>query len=408
MMKKWLILILLPMSAAYAVSDGEAAEPRRITLEEALSLAERAPMAAVLVREEDLARAGLRGAGLWPNPELSLSREEAGGSEDRFADVTIPIPLTGRLSLERSAARSRLRAAEARTRQFRMGLLRGGVREAFLELLAAQERASIVEAALARLGELVEVLRAREREGESSGFDRMRAERERAETEADLMEAQVREAWRRASLAALLALPSEEIVAAGSMEPSGSLPAAEGVRALAASRGDIAALEAEAEGADSLARAAKRRVFPEPLLTAGTKTTEAGGASDTGGVLGIAFTLPIFDRGQGTGAAAKAEAALFRARREALAREAEARAQAALTETKARRAAEAAYSAGGDPEDLVRIAWAAYDGGEMRILDLLDACRTALSARLRGVELRLEARRAEVELNRVVGEEVVR
>ena len=406
-MKMWLILLLVPVSAVYAESAG-AAGPRRITLEEALRLAEEAPVAAVLDREADLARAEVRGAGLWPNPDLLFSREEAAGTEDRFANITVPLPLSGRLSLERSAAQSGLRAAVARTRQARVSLLRAGVREAFVDLLAAQERSSALAEGLSRLSELVEVLRAREREGESSGFDLIRSDRERAEVESDHLESLGREARPRGALAALLGLPSEGLVAEDSLDARGALPGQEEVRTLVASRGDLTALDAEAEKADYLARAAGRRAIPEPALTIGAKTTEAAGTSDTGSVAAISFTLPIFDRGQGGRGIARAEGAVLRARRAVLARQAQAEAEAALSEATARRGAAEAYAAAGDPEELTRIARAAYGAGEMRILELLDAYRTVLSVHLRMIDLRAGARRSEIELYRVLGTEVVR
>ena len=50
---------------------------------------------------------------------------------------------------------------------------------------------------------------------------------------------------------------------------------------------------------------------------------------------------------------------------------------------------------------------AAYDEGEMRLLELLDAYRTTVAVRLRLVDLRLEARRAEIGLDRATGVESI-
>ena len=168
------------------------------------------------------------------------------------------------------------------------------------------------------------------------------------------------------------------------------------------------ALGAEAERADYLTRAARRRAIPEPSLTLGAKTTEVASDADAGSVAAISISIPIFDRGQGARAIARAEGALLRSQREALARKALAEAEAALAQAAARREAAESYAAAADPDELIRIARAAYDAGEMRILELLDAYRTAINVSLRTIELRGEARRAEIELNRVLGTEVVR
>jgi cobalt-zinc-cadmium efflux system outer membrane protein len=384
----------------------DAAEPRRITLEEALRLAEASPAAKALAAELARARAEVRGAGLWPNPEVSLSRESTGDGRDEFALLSQPIPLSGRLGLERSAAGHGLEAAERRTRQGRVEL-RMRVRDAFFELLGVQERTAALESGRTRLSELVRVLEAREREGESSGFDRMRAERERADVESELFVARGRLDRARASFASLLALPTAEALAEGSLAHAAELPGLDEVRRLVGSRGDLEALVAEAERADRLAAAAGRRAIPEPALTAGFKRTTLGALSDSGPVFGLSLTIPLFDRGQGGRAVAHAEAELLLTRHASARIEALGEAEAALAEASRRREAEKAYAAGSDPDGLVRIATAAYEEGEMRILELLDAHRTALAARLKRIDLLEDARRAEAALNRAVGSELV-
>jgi hypothetical protein len=61
-----------------------------------------------------------------------------------------------------------------------------------------------------------------------------------------------------------------------------------------------------------------------------------------------------------------------------------------------------------DPEgagdELTRIAEVAYREGEVGILELLDAVRTASRARMRSIELKLDARLAQIALERAVGD----
>jgi outer membrane protein TolC len=385
-----------------------AAEPAPLTLDEALRRAtEQSPSAQAIALGIERSRAEAGAAGLWPNPALSVSREESAGTVERFENLSLPFVLTGRLALERASARSGLTAEEASARQERAEL-RARVHEAFFDLLLSQERTAALDAGRSRLLDLVEALRAREREGESSGFDRMRAERELAELEVDLAGSRGGLRGARAALAAFIGAPSEALSVAGSLGPGASLPGLEEARALARSRGDVVALDARAEQADLLARAARRRAVPEPSLLAGRKTTEDGGPEPSGPVLGISFSIPVFDRGQGARGVSAAEAALLRARREVLARQAEAEAEAAWELTAAARESEEIYSAAGDAEQLVSIARAAYEGGAMRMFELLDAYRTALAAQLRLLELHAAARRAEVVLGRALGTEGLR
>jgi outer membrane protein TolC len=58
----------------------------------------------------------------------------------------------------------------------------------------------------------------------------------------------------------------------------------------------------------------------------------------------------------------------------------------------------------GTAEELVQIAVVAYREGEVGILELLDAARTASRARIRSIDVRLDARLAQIALERAVGE----
>jgi cobalt-zinc-cadmium efflux system outer membrane protein len=391
-----LFALLLPQSAA--------PEPRPITLEEALRLAESSPSGRAVALEVERARAAVGATGLWPNPGFSLDREQTFGFIERFITVSIPIPISGRRGLEKEAARSGATAAEARARQERISL-RARVREAFLDLLASQDRLAALDFGLARIEELVGILSAREREGESSGYDRIRAERERAEVTAERLDSRAILARSRSQLAAFLDAPWEasELVAEGSLLGTEELPSKEDVLSRARSRGDLLALDAEAARADALARAAGRLAIPQPSFVGGTKTIDEAPSSGTGPVLGINFDIPLFDRGQGEVAIARAEEQLLLTLRAALGRLIEAEVESAFEEVVARREAEEVYRTSGDPEALVRIARAAYEEGEMGILELLDAHRTDLEARILAIELRLEARKAEAALMRAMG-----
>ena len=58
----------------------------------------------------------------------------------------------------------------------------------------------------------------------------------------------------------------------------------------------------------------------------------------------------------------------------------------------------------GAADELMQIAEVAYREGEVGILELLDAVRTASRARIRTIDLRLEARLAQIALERAVGD----
>jgi cobalt-zinc-cadmium efflux system outer membrane protein len=379
-----------------------AEEGRRLTLEEALELAEQAPQARSAALAVEGVEAEARGAGLWPNPELVFEREAAGEELERVLAVSVPLPVSGHLGLERSAAAAGLAAARARARQIRIER-RGEVREAFLDLLAAQHRDEVFATALGRLDGLSRTLRARAAAGESSGYDRMRAEEERADLLARRLEARAALAAAQAALASRLGLPaSPPLVAEGTLE-AGSLPEAALVSPGVAGRGDVEALSAEAERRELLGRAAGRRAFPQPAVVLGRKTQCVLGICGSGAAVGVNVTLPLFDRRQGERAALQVEAALVRARREALVQEARAQVASALAATRALREAEAALAEAPSSERLFVVARAAYEAGEMHIFELLDAHRSALAQSLRRVSSHLAARKAELHLYQAMG-----
>ena len=57
--------------------------------------------------------------------------------------------------------------------------------------------------------------------------------------------------------------------------------------------------------------------------------------------------------------------------------------------------------------ELTRIAETAYQEGEQRILEVLDAYRTVLHSELRALELKAAARQAVLQLERVTGERIL-
>jgi outer membrane protein TolC len=56
--------------------------------------------------------------------------------------------------------------------------------------------------------------------------------------------------------------------------------------------------------------------------------------------------------------------------------------------------------------ELTRIAQVGYQEGELGVLELLDAYRVTRQSQLRLIELQSAARQAQIELERVVGEEL--
>jgi outer membrane protein TolC len=119
------------------------------------------------------------------------------------------------------------------------------------------------------------------------------------------------------------------------------------------------------------------------------------------------LSVPLFSRGQAATALATAQKTRAEAEAESwrLRIEAEVRSTYNILQVHQERAARYQESAAAIAEPLAKIGRVGYEEGELSILELLDADRQALEARLKVLELAAAARRAAIELDRVVGQE---
>ena len=187
----------------------------------------------------------------------------------------------------------------------------------------------------------------------------------------------------------------------------GSSEAPAGVDALlaraASARPELRALQRTAERATLESEAARRARLPAPALFGGLKRAAAASGRERGGILGVSVSLPLFDNGQRDAARWIAEAARTDAERAAL--EGRIRADVArAAEILALRRMALTDQPDDEGDELLRIAEIAYREGEVGILELLDAARTTARAKSRGIDMRLEARLAEIALEHAVGE----
>ena len=182
-MRRWRPLVL---ATGFCGLLGWSASAQTLTEEQALTrMRMEHPLIRVLqLTVHELAADG-RERSLLANPTVSYTREDAGLSVDDFLVVTQELPVRRRLGLLREVAEQAVNAAEARTDADLLAF-ETRLRLAFAALLLAQERTQTLETTLSDLNRLVDVLRAREEQGEGSRFDRLRAERELVDIDTDL------------------------------------------------------------------------------------------------------------------------------------------------------------------------------------------------------------------------------
>jgi outer membrane protein TolC len=285
--------------------------------------------------------------------------------------------------------------------------LRTDLRLAFADLVAAQTRERELTAARDRLRELADVLARREAAGDAAGFDRLRAEREVLDLDADITIASAERARAQGILSSYMSGiqdPSQITAAPGAPSQAAIPPLDTLLTQGESTRGELRAFRQDAEAARFALRAAERSRVPEPEIVAGTKSSSALGG-DIGSVFSVHASIPLFDRARPEQALAEARATQADARATsflaALRGEVTALRAAVIQrrEVAARYRAQALESA----SQIERIAQVSYDAGERTILELLDAYRLGASARTRQAALDHTVRQAEIELGFATG-----
>ena len=402
--------VLRVMLAALLVPAATGAQTLSLTEPQALDrVSEESPRVQAVRAAVDVARADVLAAGRWPNPRVSFNREAVAAVTENMLTVTQILPLTGRIRLDVRAASVRVDAA-ARRADDQVRRLRADARLAFTDLWAAQARERELARSVARLRDLADVLGRREAGGEAAGFDRLRADREVIEVEADRSIAAADAARAQGALIAFFAVPPNAPVidAVRTPQSPAAIPSVDELVARAeTARPALIALQHDLEAADLAGRAAARRRVPEPEVVAGTKSSNAGGG-DLGSIVAVHIGVPLFDRGRPERALAEARATQARAEAATLRLSLRAQIAAWRAAVVERRAIADRYRAAvsGRAEEIERIAQVSYDNGERGILELLDAYRNATSARMRQAALDAAVREAEIELEFVSGWEI--
>jgi len=362
----------------------------------------------------DVTRAEALAPGRWPNPRFTFNRESVAGVTENMFMVAQPLPITGRRGLEVDAASALVAASEQRADEA-VRQVRAALRRAYTDLVGAQLRATEMIASRDRLRGLADVLGRREAAGEAAGYDRLRAEREVIEIEADLTAARADRARAQAALAAFFAPTTNPSTLVAAVPQAGvprqPLPTVEELVAHAESRvPELSALKHEQQSASLAMDAAGRRPIPEPEVVAGTKSSSVarGNVGDVGTVFSIHIAIPLFDQSKPEQALAQARRAQAEARIAAFQAVLHADVAALRTIVLERRQAADSYraSTATSAAQLERIAQVSYDAGERSILELVDAYRNSGSTRLRQVALDAAVRHAEIELELVSGWEI--
>ncbi|MCB9671292.1 MAG: TolC family protein [Alphaproteobacteria bacterium] len=374
------------------VGPALAGEP--LTLAAALDAARNAP-------EADLAEAAAA-HGLaerletraWTNPSLGYQGygrvdgdADAINGQQHQVDLGVQLPVMG----VRAARLRRGRSAEVLGSAVVAGrrtVLAESVGRAWLGLLAAQARESVLVEARDRLASLLEVTERRAAEGAATRWDVDRLRLAERAVERSVARVRQERAGSAAALGGLLGKADADLEAAGDLrEPllSPDHPSN------AVSPFQIEALAAEAY-AGEVAREARRSRIPDPEMRLGTYWTTDGASRSL--AVGVGWDLPVFDRGRGRVAVAEAERMASEAESRRVTAALVAERAALLTTLQDLRDATEDVAAG-RVQAAAEVAWLE---GEAGVFELVDAVTAEVDERLDALDLQLALRATELRL----------
>ena len=394
---RMLIAIALAWSAGAQSQGGEAALPDTVTLRALLKLvAERSPRLSAEQTAIDSAAADRISAGALPNPSISYGRfTPSGGARTVFdaanqqqASIDLPLLIAGQRGARIEAAEQGLLAARARVGLAGSELaLRAA--DVFVGLQAAQEKVSLIEESAGEIERIVAIVAGRLENGAASRYELTRVEVELAGLNSRLAETRAERAERAAGLASLIGAPGWRPRAGGAANPAGLAAKAEAWReAMMAGNPQIVAARREEALAQAAIRRTERERWPVPVLSLGrTWTGDPFGAAN---FVGLSTEIPLSDASRGMQAKAAAELRGAQRRREAIESEADVELRRLAEALAQRQSALESFrrNAGDRIPALKQMAEDAYRLGRGSLLELIDASRARLEARITEVELR--------------------
>jgi len=416
-------IVLRPLAAAAQPSSAVIDPHNGLSLELAIAEGLRAePNLRAAGFDVDVARGDARQARVRPNPDVSFEQREQTGGPDRQTSVGVDLPLDlFRRTPRIEAAERMVEAADAGLAD-RRRLLASSIRQQYGDALIAARGLDVLDAVLAASRRTYELLRNRVAEGAAPPLERDVALVELRRLEADRELAVGRVAVAMTRLKALLGRgPESPLTLKDSLESiAGPVATASGGLVLA-DRPDIRQAEIELAVARARTNEARQERKPDLSVFGGYMRMDesfaqqglgpSGQPEPIHGIFqnasgGVRLSIPIFSRGQGTVAAAKARelavSAMLNGRRLAAAAEV----AAAASRLDAAQRALSAYA--GDNRTLAQrnldVVRETYTLGRATLFDVLTEQRRYLEFESGYTGALAEAFSAQSDLQRAKGE----
>jgi len=396
---------------ACSLHAAETSAPRAVTVEECLRrVAERSPELKSGTYKTEAAERRAKQASRPVNPRLQAEVENVAGSGAvegvDAAETTVAVSQEIELGDKR---RHRTAVAEAETavsraeQEARLRALLFETRRAALAVQSAQEKARLAEEALALIRETEAVAEAREKAGKTTLLEteRARAETVKAEIELEARKAEQRDAVRDLALLWGETEPTFDAVSGPFDAGAAALQPLDALLVRAASNPDLLAAEAQTRISEARIGAERAARVPNVELSAGVRRFEED--DDVGFVAGAGVELPFYTRNMDGVRAAEAEAEAARLETVAarLRNEGRIRQLYARLNTLAAKTARLKGTVMPVTERTLSLVRDAHRQGKAGYLDVLEARRTLVEARLQVIETVTEYQGVSIELGRL-------
>lgn len=303
------LLVCALLAASEAAVGGPQAEPRTVTLREAVASAAAHPELTAAIAAERAASAAVRAAGVPGDAALSLSTYSITARESFSASLPLPLERGARMR----AARSGLVVAE-RARTESLALVQRELRAAWFSLAAAEARSRAGAERVERAERTLAAVDLLHEAGRVSRLDRVRASADAALARSERTTAEETRAAAASRLALLLGLDAQGPIATGGVaaRPVAELELATYLERVQRASPALLVQGAQVSSAEARLALARRLRWPNFALSAGANwndPTQPG----TDKWIGIGVGIPF------GGGAAVAVAAAERDRQAAVA-----------------------------------------------------------------------------------------
>lgn len=401
----------ISLLAAFAVAATCSAQgPTRLTLDEALAMAERFnPRLKVAAASVDAASAAVKTASAWNNPTLTFGTL---GRQQAIMNTTVPGMLNG-FSVNQLVELPKLResrihaadvgrqSAEYIVRETRLEVL-GAVKQAYLEVLRRRTERDLAKDNLLLIEDLRRRIQAQVTAGEAARLELVRADAEVASARIQAQSAELRRTIALSALYGAIGTPLGNIELVPLPDRPRILPTLEELKSEAISRHPgVQFAESETRRSEAVLAFEKAQRIPQPTVWADVFQQPDAAQYR----FGVTLNLPLWNKREGP----IAEAAAQQRRSNSLAQQKRLEISAAL---------EAAYNlyqvasqqveifeAGTmrSAESAVQAAEAAFKFGERGIVEVLDAQRVLRAARMDYVNATFDRQQALLQLEQLSG-----